>query len=311
MWNFQDHLFYRTPTDDCFCRISNLKAGKAFRSNDVPTKILKDFEHLFATFIYNNYNKSLLHGTFPEDLATTEVVFIYKKKKRTYKNNYRPVSIWANLSKIYERYFYNQMQLLKYSAWCSPRSYSCLHLRYVFPNTFQILLSSPAIQMIIPFCLRTEPRKLINSLQSTLNGMFEWCQENYLKANADKCHLFLSPFSNTEMTDANQNIASSNSDEVLPAVIDSEVTFSKAIVNIFGKLIRNSMHPFSFENIWFFLSLIIVLFYGCATVENLIANLIDYKKKLYWLYTMINAQPFISCSRKTKHWLFILGIFNT
>ena len=51
------------------------------------------------------------------------------------------------------------------------------------------------------------------------------------------------------MTDANQNIASSNSDELLPAVIDSEVTFSKAIVNIFGKLIKNSMHPFSFENI--------------------------------------------------------------
>ena len=83
------------------------------------------------------------------------------------------------------------------------------------------------------------------------------------------------------MTDANQNIASSNSDEVLPAVIDSEVTFSKAIVNIFGKLIKNSMHPFSFENICFFLSLIIVLLYGCATVKNLITNLIDYKKGLY------------------------------
>lgn len=55
------------------------------------------------------YNKSLLHETFPEDLAATEVVPIYKKKKRTDKNNYGPLSISANLSKICERYFYNQM----------------------------------------------------------------------------------------------------------------------------------------------------------------------------------------------------------
>ena len=46
--------------------MSNLNPGKAVRSNDTPTKIIKRF----ATFIYNNYNKYLLDrdGTFPEDL---------------------------------------------------------------------------------------------------------------------------------------------------------------------------------------------------------------------------------------------------
>ena len=34
---------------------------------------------------------------------------VHKKKKRTDKNNYRPVSILSNISKIYERSFYNQM----------------------------------------------------------------------------------------------------------------------------------------------------------------------------------------------------------
>ena len=56
--------------------------------------------------------------------------------------------------------------------------------------------------------------KLIKSLQSTLNGVFEWYQENYFKGNADKCHLFLSQFSNKEMTIANYYIASSNSEEL-------------------------------------------------------------------------------------------------
>ena len=65
--------------------ISNLKSGMVF--NYIPTKTKKDFKGLFATFMYNNYNKSFLNGTFPEVLRTIEVVPVYKKKKRTDKNN--------------------------------------------------------------------------------------------------------------------------------------------------------------------------------------------------------------------------------
>ena len=48
-------------------------------------------------------------GTFSEDLKTAEVVSVYKKKKHTDKNSNRPVGILSNISKIYERSFYNQM----------------------------------------------------------------------------------------------------------------------------------------------------------------------------------------------------------
>ena len=60
---------------------------------------MKVFEDLFATFIYNNDNKSLLDGTFPEDLETTEVVSVYDKKNRISKSNCRPVSILLNTVK--------------------------------------------------------------------------------------------------------------------------------------------------------------------------------------------------------------------
>ena len=60
---------------------------------------MKEFEDLFATFIHNNDNKSLLDGTFPEDLETTEVVSVYKKKIHIDNSNYRPVSILLNTVK--------------------------------------------------------------------------------------------------------------------------------------------------------------------------------------------------------------------
>ena len=80
--NPNDQFSFKPVTKEMIAKeISNLKSGKAVRSNDIPTKIIKDFKDLFATFIYNNYNKCLLDGTFPEDLKTAEVVPVYKKKK--------------------------------------------------------------------------------------------------------------------------------------------------------------------------------------------------------------------------------------
>ena len=82
-------------------------------------------------------------------------------------------------------------------------------------------------------------------MQSTLNGVFEWYQENcfktnahkcnYFKTNAVKCHSFLSPFSNKETTITNYKVASSNSEELLGVVIDSEATFAKHIENLCRK----------------------------------------------------------------------------
>ena len=133
-----------------------------------------------------------------------------------------------------------------------------------------------------PFTSAQNHEKQVNSLKSPLNGVLEWYQENYFKTNADKCYLFLSPFSNKEVSIANYNIASSNSEEVLGAVIDSEVTFSKHIENLRLKTnqklralarVANFMilkkAPLSYENICcFFFNLIIVLLHGCVTVEN-------------------------------------------
>ena len=60
-------------------------------------------------------------------------------------------------------------------------------------------------------------------------------KKNSKPMNADKCHLFLSPFSNKEMTLANFKIAISNSKELVGVVIDNGVTFPKHIQNFCWK----------------------------------------------------------------------------
>ena len=47
---------------------------------------------------------------FPDDLKLADVTPAYKKKSKTSKDNYRPVSILSNISKVYERCIYDQIQ---------------------------------------------------------------------------------------------------------------------------------------------------------------------------------------------------------
>ena len=48
---------------------------------------------------------------FPHDLKLADVAPVYKKKFKASKDNYRPVSTLSNISKVYERYIYDQIQI--------------------------------------------------------------------------------------------------------------------------------------------------------------------------------------------------------
>ena len=49
-------------------------------------------------------------GVFPNELKQVDITPIYKKESRNEKENYRPISILLNLSKIFERCMYNQLK---------------------------------------------------------------------------------------------------------------------------------------------------------------------------------------------------------
>ena len=65
---------------------------------------------MFAGYFQKNINFCIENSIFPSDLKVVDVTPAFKKKFKTSKDNYRPISILPNISKIYERCLYNQMQ---------------------------------------------------------------------------------------------------------------------------------------------------------------------------------------------------------
>ena len=109
--NDQSFSFGPVTYDDVLKKVNTLDTAKASQQSDIPTKILKQNSDYFAEYFYENINQCISKSIFPSDLKLADVTPVYKKKSKNSKDNYRPVSILSNISKIYERCIYDQIQL--------------------------------------------------------------------------------------------------------------------------------------------------------------------------------------------------------
>ena len=89
--------------------VNSLKIRKASQNVDIPVRIIKENKDIVSYFLYHNFNNSLSCSAFPAAMKYAEVTPIHKKDDKTDKENYRPISILPNLSKVYERLMYNQI----------------------------------------------------------------------------------------------------------------------------------------------------------------------------------------------------------
>ena len=101
--------FRKVTLTEIINEIKNLDESKATQSNDIQTKVIEENCDIFATFITENFNNMIENSVFPDSLKQADIKPVYKKDSRNEKENYRPVSILPNLSKIYERCLYTQM----------------------------------------------------------------------------------------------------------------------------------------------------------------------------------------------------------
>ena len=99
--------FKFTSHEETEKEVNTLKIKKASKTSDTPLKIIKDNVDIISYFLYHNFNDLLSCTTFPTSIKYTDVIPIHKKDDKTDKENYRPISIFPNLSKVYERLMYN------------------------------------------------------------------------------------------------------------------------------------------------------------------------------------------------------------
>ena len=72
--------------------------------------------------------------------------------------------------------------------------------------------------------------QIIPELVGNLSDIWQWFMNNNLKANAGKLHLFLSPYEDQTITVKNYVIKSSDIEELLRVVIDSNLNFKENIL---------------------------------------------------------------------------------
>ena len=80
--------------------VNNLKIKKASQKSDISVKIIKENVDLISYFLYHTFVNSLTCATFPTSMKYADVTPIHKKDDKTDKENYHPISILPNLSKV-------------------------------------------------------------------------------------------------------------------------------------------------------------------------------------------------------------------
>ena len=75
------------------------------------TKIIKENANIFTDFVHYSINSSINNGNFPSFLKLANVIPVFKKDCKNSKDNYRPISILKNISKVYERILFSQIGL--------------------------------------------------------------------------------------------------------------------------------------------------------------------------------------------------------
>ena len=83
--------------------INSLNAGKAFGPASIPNNFLKLFKNELRKFILLLANISFNISMFPNIFKTANVTPIFKNDDPALCNNYQPISLLSNISKIFEK----------------------------------------------------------------------------------------------------------------------------------------------------------------------------------------------------------------
>ena len=136
--------------------VINLFKNKATLDTKIePLKIAGSCEN-FATVLAKVISSSFDQGKFPQELKTSKVVPIHKGGTKTDVSNYRPISLLASFSKVYEKLMHNRVInfLDKHNLLCENQygfrsGRSCEHALLNAKDTILSALSKKQIALLL------------------------------------------------------------------------------------------------------------------------------------------------------------------
>ena len=106
----QDQFFLSPVTShEIWTFIGKMDASKSSGPYSVPVTILKTIRDHICEPLAFLVNNSFASGNFPEKLKLARITPVFKKGSRFDKNNYRPISVLSNFSKLFEKAMYHRL----------------------------------------------------------------------------------------------------------------------------------------------------------------------------------------------------------
>ena len=121
-----------------------MKVNKGVGPNSIPTKILKDYKSELSKPLRDMINTSFTTGIFPSALKVAHIISVHKKGDKLDCDNYQPISLLSNISKIFEKMMHIEMQFLRIMqvSWIKIKFFQVFSLAFEIniPHTIPLLV---------------------------------------------------------------------------------------------------------------------------------------------------------------------------
>ena len=98
-----------------------------------------------------------------------------------------------------------------------------------------------------PYLCLEDMDLIIEKLEVKANNIFQWFNENAMKANADKCHLLITTNEERNISVGGEKIQNSKSEKLLGVTIDNNCLLLNMYIKSVIKLVKDLKHWIDFQ----------------------------------------------------------------